>query len=213
MNSSCLFRAEITSRKEEAKVILLEEALEAAWRRDDVAAEMVHQTRQEEIADAFYLRRRRRSSTRSSHGYLTRCDANALHSPTSSARVPESTMGRHFNDGVSHSIDGVSSESGGANDELAGHVHASPFVTATMSRGFHALVEACRRSKGMRQLTTARRGRESVEHQHVKREAFAAWAVAAVLEREERGASRRRAAETARLCFARWRLFAALERR
>ncbi|CBJ25835.1 hypothetical protein Esi_0016_0144 [Ectocarpus siliculosus] len=78
---------------------------------------------------------------------------------------------------------------------------------------FQVFVEACRRSQGMRRLAAARHERAGAERREVLREALAAWAVGAALERGGREARQRRAVEAARLCLARWRLFAALERR
>lgn len=162
----------------------LEHALEAARRRDDVAVAIELRTQQEDLADAFHLRR---------GGGGPALDALSL--------VASNT--------ATHSggpIDGEESTPGGSR-------FASPLLMATMSWAFQAFAEACRRSKGMRRLAAVRNAREEAERLALMREVLTVWAIGATLERRERGARRRRAEEAARLCLARWRLFAALERR
>ena len=170
----------------ESEIVPLEHALEAARRRDDLAVAIELRTQQEDLADAFHLRRCRGSP------------APDASNPVASNAVMGSATGGAF--------DWEKSASDGSR-------FASPLLVATMSWAFQAFVEACRRSKGLRQLAAVRGAREEVEKRRVLREVLTAWAVGAALERRERGARRRRAEEAARLCLARWRLFAALERK
>lgn len=170
----------------------LEHALEAARRRDDVAAAIELRTQQEDLADAFHLRRY--------HGGGGDAAGPAL--DTSSLVAPKA---------ATHSTTGgaiVWEES-----TPGGSRFASPLLVATMSWAFQAFTEGCRRSKGMRRLATIKEAREKAERRGLLREVLTAWAIGAALEHRERGARRRRAEEAARLCLARWRLFAALERR
>lgn len=207
----------------------LERALEAAWRRDQVAEEMERQAQQEEVADAFLRRRRRRCRRRSQDGSRSGSffwsTAAFSGSPGAQHGTPPWLSGDADGGAVDDDLNGAmaaedaeaaaavaaAAESEG---EASAHLHytrISPLLLPTMSRGFRALAEACRRSRGMRRLAAARRARAEAERRAVLREALAAWAVGAALERRGREARRRRDAEAGRLCFARWRVFAALE--
>lgn len=171
-------------------MVPLEDALDEAWRRDEVAAEMERQARNEEIADAFYQRR----------------------IDNSSSNIIGKGKWSYNRDGVrveSKMSLGISGRDGGGT--AARSVRVSLLLRQTMSWGFRALVEACRRSKGMRWMSVARSARTEGEDRRILGETLTAWAVAAALERGERTARARRAVESARLCFARWQLFAALE--
>lgn len=94
------------------------------------------------------------------------------------------------------------------NDEIY-----SPLLFQTLSWGFQLFVEACRRSRGMRALKAARTERAQAQELSLLRETLAAWTLGVALGRAECEARRRRAAESAMLYLARWRLFAALEKR
>lgn len=193
-----LFVAIVTTdnRTVEAEVIPLEDALDEAWRRDEVAAEMERQARNEEIADAFYQRRIHLSSDNSSSNISSKGEWSSNRDVIRGESIV--------------SLGNSGRDRGGTADERA---RVSPLLRQTMSWGFRALVEACRRSKGMRRMAVARSERTEEEDRRILGETLTAWAVAAALERGERTARARRAEESARLCFARWQLFAALERR
>lgn len=90
-------------------------------------------------------------------------------------------------------------------------MRTSPLLLPTMAWGFRTFAEACRRSRGMRRLAAAREARDEADRRVLLGEALAAWAVEAALERGGRAARRRRAVETTRLCFVRWKVFAAFE--
>ncbi|CAB1096638.1 unnamed protein product [Ectocarpus sp. CCAP 1310/34] len=230
----------------EAEVIPLERALEAAWRRDEVAEEMERQERQEELADAFFRRRRRRRGSRSEPRRDSCSTGELMHSALAEERngrrlpadVGDGEGGEGNGDGAAAAaaaatvVDNIDDTGNGGRIERGGpcggegdgdygrygfksptaHV-TSPLLLPTLSWGFKVFVEACRRSQGMRRLAAARQERAEAERREVLREALAAWAVGAALERGGREARQRRAVEAARLCLARWRLFAALERR
>ncbi len=223
-----------TRRTAEEEVTPLERALEAAWRRDQVAEEMERQAQQEEVADAFLRRRRRRRRRcgRRSHdgsrsGPTFRATAAYPGSPGAQHGTPPWLSG-DADDRAVDDLDGamtagdaaavaaaaataVAAESEGEASASLHYTRTPPLLLPTMSRGFRALAEACRRSRGLRRLAAARRARAEAERRAVQREALAAWAVGAALERRGREARRRRDAEAGRLCFARWRVFAALE--
>lgn len=194
--SLCIAIVSTDNRMAEAEVIPLEDALDEAWRRDEVAAEMERQARNEEIADAFYHRR--------------------IHFGSDNSSSNISARGEWGSSGAVIRVESKKSLSIGERDEVdtaAESARVSPLLRQTMSWGFRALVEACRRSKGMRQMAVARSVRTEKEDWRLLGETLTAWAVAAALERGERAARARRAEESVRLCFARWKLFAALERR
>lgn len=176
----------------EEEIVSLEHALEAARRRDDVAVAIELRTQQEDLADAFCLRR--------CHGGDGDGGGSALGASSLVAR----NAGTHSTAGGA--IDGEESAPDGSR-------FASPLLVGTMSWAFQTFAEGCRRRKGMRRLAAVRDAREEAERRGLLREVLTAWAIGAALGRRERGARRRRAQEAARLCLARWRLFAALERR
>ena len=190
-------------RTAEAEAVRLEDALDEAWRRDEVAAEIERQTRNEEIADAFHHRRGRRRSSSSNHRTTTSIRGRGGSSGAASHDEPKTLPGSRRN---STTIDDT-------HETLIEEPRVSPLLLQTLSWGFHALLEACRRSKGMRRIAAARSARAEEEDRRLLREALTAWAIAVVLERGERVASARRTEEAVRLCFARWQLFAALETR
>lgn len=180
----------------EAQVIPLERALEAAWRRDEVAAEIERQALQEEVADDFFRRRRRRR-------------------PPSLSTVRDEMNGTPLSGNGPVDCDERGDGDGGRS---LSHFHCeytrtSPLLLPTLSWGFRTFAEACRRSQGMRRLAAERKIRVVAERRGVVGEAFAAWAVVTALERRGRDARRRKAFDVARLCLARWRIFAALEAR
>lgn len=183
----------LTVRVAEAEIVPLEHALEAARRRDDVATAIELRAQQEDIADAFRMRRCRDESDggggRPAFNASNRVAGNyVMHSTTGGATAWEECASE-------------------------GSRFVSPLLVATMSWVFQSFAEACRRSKGMRRLAATRNAREEAERRGLFREVLTAWAIGAALERRERAARRRRAEEAARLCFARWRLFSALERK
>lgn len=172
-------------------MIPLERALEAAWRRDEVAAEMERQALQEEVADDFFRRRRRR--------------------PLSHVTVEDEMDGNGLVD-CDEDGGGGGGDGGRSLSRFYGkHTSTSPLLLPTLSWGFRVFAEACRRSQGMRRLAAARKLRVEAERRGIVGEAFAAWTVVTALERRGREARRRRVVDVARLCLARWRIFAALE--
>lgn len=187
------------TRTVEAEVVPLERALQEAQHRDTVAAEMEREARQEDIADAF--RRRDR-------GKPFVVDNNDQDHSTAPSQL--------YIGGAQSSV-APSKETAGGAAILAAEsncgAYSSPLLAPTLSWGFHLLKQACRRSRCLRNLAAARHARMEARKRDVLREAIAAWAVATALAREEWSARRRRVKETARLCLARWRLFAALEKR
>ncbi|CAN0257848.1 unnamed protein product, partial [Hapterophycus canaliculatus] len=244
------------NRIAEAEVVPLERELEAARRRDEVAAEMDRQARQEELADSFFRRRRRQSRgpRRCSCRPPTRPESRRQRGSTTppgdrggffvaavGARDRGGSTGEQDGRGVdgrgdfgdapaadgearsaeSDNINDTDGRGGGGGGGGGDHgaengrpprcyhcrntshsttTTTSPLLLPTLSRGFHALSEACRRSQGMRRLAAARRVRAQAERRHVMKEALAAWALGAALERGERGARERRAVEAAQLC-------------
>eukprot|EP00752_Nemacystus_decipiens_P017226 g15432.t1 len=208
------------NRAAEAEVTPLEGALEAAVRRDDVAAEIERQGRQEELADAFLrrprCRRRRRQYLSPNSG--GRRSSTAQNLAWFIARGEGSGGGGH---GVGDETDAAAAAAAAfavvEQDEGEGTtpslIRTSPLLLPTMAWGFRVFTEACRRSRGMRRLAAARKARSEAERRVVLGEAFAAWAVEVALVRGGREARRRRAEETARLCLARWKVFAAFEAR
>ncbi|CAM9928844.1 unnamed protein product [Ectocarpus sp. 4 AP-2014] len=232
-----------TNGAAEAEVIPLERALEASWRRDEVAEEMERQERQEELADAFFRRRRRRRGSRCEPRRGSCSTGELMHSVLAderngrrlSADLGDGEGGEGSDDGAAAAaavVDKMGDTSNGGRIERGGlrggegdgdygrygfksprAYVTSPLLLPTLSWGFQVFVEACRRSQGMQRLAATRQERAEAERREILREALAAWAVGAALERGGREARQRRAVEAARLCLARWRLFAALERR
>eukprot|EP00903_Cladosiphon_okamuranus_P012045 g11310.t1 len=198
------------NRAAEAEVAPLERALEAALRRDEVAAEMERQARQKELADAFLRRRRRRRRCFSPHPGSRRsstCENLACFSPDRARTVlGDRDVGNESAAAVVAAA--VEYEEG---EIMSPYTHTSPLLLPTMARGFRLFLEACRRSKGMRRLAAARKTKAEAERRVVLGEAFASWAVEAALVRGGREARSRRTIETARLCLARWKVFAAFE--
>ncbi|CAM9841491.1 unnamed protein product, partial [Ectocarpus sp. 12 AP-2014] len=230
-----------TNGAAEAEVVPLERALEAAWRRDEVAEEMERQERQEELADAFFRRRRRRRGSHSEPRRDSCSTGELMHSALADERngrrlpadLGDGEGDKDTDDGAAAAVvdsmrdtgNGGRIERGGRRGRDGGSDYrrydfksstalvTSPLLLPTLSWGFQVFVEACRRSQGMRRLAAVRQERAEAERREVLREALAAWAVGAAIERGGREARQRRAVEAARLCLARWRLFAALERR
>lgn len=209
-------------RTAEEELAPLEHALEAALRRDEVAAEIERQARQEELADAFLHRRRRRrrhvcSSSGSSSCPGSSRRSSTLGSPslacfTTTGAGAAATNGGDDRDPADESAAAAAAAGREAGDEsLCQYTHTSPLLIPTVAWGFRVFAEACRRSKGMRRLAAAREARAGAERRVVLGEAVAAWAVEAALARGGREARRRRETETARLCLARWKVFAAFE--
>ena len=202
-------------------MVPLERALEAALRRDEVAAELERQARQEELADAF-LRRRRRCRRRRRRRPQRRSPSSRSRRISIFDSLAGLTATGEISDGGDDDVAGESSSTAGTAAAAAAehkegestsyfHTHTSPLLLPTMAWGFRVLAEACRRSRGMRRLAAARTARAEAERRVVLGETFAGWAVETALVRGGREARRRRTVETARLCLARWKVFAAFE--
>ncbi|CAM9264884.1 unnamed protein product, partial [Ectocarpus sp. 12 AP-2014] len=204
-----------TNGAAEAEVVPLERALEAAWRRDEVAEEMERQERQEELADAFFRRRRRRRESHSEPRRDSCSTGELMHSVLADerngrrlpARLPadlgDGEGGEDTDDGAAAGVvDSMGDTGNGGRIERGGrrggdgdsdyrrygfksstaHV-TSPLLLPTLSWGFQVFVEACRRSQGIRRLAAARQERAEAERREALREALAAWAVGAAIER------------------------------
>lgn len=187
----------------------LERALEAALRRDEVAAEMERQARQEDLADAFLRRRRgRRLSSHSGSRPSSTFENLACPSPGGARNVGDD---RDVGDESAAATAAAAAAEYEEGESVSSYTHTSPLLLPTMAWGFRVFLEACRRSRGVRRLAAARKTRAEAERRVVLGEAFASWAVEAALVRGGREARRRRSVETARLCLARWKVFAAFE--
>lgn len=207
-----------TRRAAEAEVTPLERALEAALRRDEVAAEIERQARQEELADAFLSRRRcrRRPRRRQHRSPNSRSRGSSIFESLACFTTAGERSGGDDDDLGDETA--AAALAAAEYEEREGtpfpyYTHTSPLLLPTMAWGFRVFAEACRRSRGTRRLAAARKTRAEAERRVVLGEAFAAWAVEAALVRDGREARRRRAAETARLCLARWKVFVAFEAR
>ncbi|CAM9536059.1 unnamed protein product [Scytosiphon promiscuus] len=189
------------NRKAEEEVEPLERELEAARRRDEVAAEMARQARQEELADSGrggFGDERPRASEEGDFAADNQDDSNGGDGPVDGRFAVGSS-------GVIDRNRPPPPPRGCRCGSTSPTTTTSPLLLPTLSKGFYALVEACRRSAGMRRLAEARRVKALDERRHVVKEAFAAWALGAALERGERDARERRAVEVAQLCLARWK--------